>query len=102
MRERKRFGYADTRSVGAAIWEATHPDQVRAESRALGLPEPSYADILSGAADDAITAARESVANVQEAAGNIATEAVNVGKLALVAIIVAGVVYLMDNKEGRR
>lgn len=99
FRRARRFGYVDTRSTGAAIWEMLHPEQVQREYQAVGQPVPSYGEIYSNALNDAISAARESASNVGEAAQAAAEGAVKVGSFAMIAIALAAVVFLLERKK---
>lgn len=92
---RPGFGFIDTRSAGAALWEFTHPGQVQAEYEAVGKTPPSYGEIWEGAAQDVTTAARESFSN----AGEAALVAVDLAKFAAIAAGIVLVLYLLDKRR---
>lgn len=105
---RKRLGslraFQDTESLGAQIWEMLpwNYDQIRREYEAVGKIPPSESEVREMAIDRAITAAREQARNTVSAFGTGVDRAISTAQLALIAIIVAGAVYLMDGKRRRK
>ncbi len=97
------MGADDTRSIGAAFWEFTHPGQVQEEYKAVGKPPPSYAEIISNAAGDFFTAAAEGEQQLKEDAKVVASGAYSTLKIVAVIAVAIAAIYLADRmpSQGR-
>lgn len=101
-RRLRGLGYTDTRSVGASIWEFLHPGTVQREFEAVGKSVPGYGEIWESAADDAITAARETAGNVAESAQAAAAGAMSVARYALIGAGIYLALQLLGQKRRKK
>lgn len=106
-------------SIGAQIWEMTHPEQVQEEYRAVGLEVPSkltivmgsplnrfgepipygVADVLGNVAENIETSVEAVGGAIGEAAGAAGEAAATVAKYGLVALVLAAVIVVASRSR---
>jgi hypothetical protein len=86
--------FSPSESVGAALWEFFNPAQVQEEYRAVGKPVPPVAEIMTGAADAAVSQAGE---GLRQAVGNV----FSAGKWVIVGLVTVGVIIVFSRMRSR-